>query len=71
MRTEKYSPRTGIMVATADLEKENSGKIQGTQAGTEGVQKKVEGGTGVESKYLVQNFILKRKETGEGVLQRR
>lgn len=70
MRTEKYSPRTGIMVATADLEKENSGKIQGTQAGTEGVQKK-EGGTGVESKYMVQNFILKRKEMGEGVLQRR
>lgn len=50
MRTEICSPRTGIMVVTADLEKENFGIMQGTKAGSEGVQEKGGGGTGIESK---------------------
>lgn len=64
MRTEKCSPRTGIIVATADLEKENFGLVQGKKAGLKDVQENVGGSIGGESKYLFQNFILKKKWGG-------
>lgn len=65
-RTEKCSPRTSIMVVTADLEKENFGIMQGTKAGSEGVQEKGGGDTGIESNSWFGILFYKEEKWGRG-----